>query len=143
MAIIGVFKMNKFETLHDVKAFIEHMAKISPRELEKSVEIAVVSQGSIGGSPTVKVSNMSFGIDWDANKLIIQPSEPLIKLTAEELADVRKSVSKAHSYHAGLIITPLIKENKEMKAFLLSLDPNILTDDQRNYVENLKKPKNK
>lgn len=50
--------------------------KTRPREMDKSLEIAVVSQGSMGGSPTVKIKNMVCGIDWDAGKLIIYPEDP-------------------------------------------------------------------
>lgn len=51
---------------------------------------------------------------------------------------VRKSVSQAHSYHTGIIVMPLMKENKELKSFIESLDPNLLTDEQKVQLENLK-----
>lgn len=135
--------MGNFNTLSDLKEFIDHIEKTRPRELDKSLEIAVVSQGSMGGSPTVKIKNMVCGIDWDAGKLIIYPEDPLIKLTPEDLEVVRKSVSQAHSYHTGLIVMPLIKENKELKSFIESLDPNLLTDEQKVQLENIKNTKRK
>lgn len=50
--------MVKFETLNDLKFFIEHIEKNRPRDLDNTVEIAIVSQGSIGGMPTVKIRDM-------------------------------------------------------------------------------------
>lgn len=67
----------------------------------------------------------------------------MIKLTPDELKDVRKSISQAYSYHTSLVIRPLMQENKEMKEFLLALDPSLLNDEQKAYVESLKKPRKK
>lgn len=135
--------MIKFKTLNDLKLFIEHIEKNRPRQLDNTVEIAIVSQGSIGGMPTVKIKDMVEGIDWDNGKFIIYTDEPVIKLTPEELKDVRKSISQAYSYHTSLVVRPLMQEKKEMKEFILSLDPSVLTPEQKEYVDSLKKPKKK
>lgn len=135
--------MSKFDSVKDLKVFLDHVEKNYPRELDSSIEIAIVSQGSIGGMPTVKIRDMAFGIDWDTGKLIIYTEDPVIKLTPEELQDVRKSISQAHSYHTSLIVRPLMQENKEMKEFLLSLDPSVLSDEQKAYIDGLKKPRNR
>ena len=132
--------MGTINTVSELKSFIDNIAENHKRELESTVEIVIVSQGSIGGTPTVKIKDIACGFDWDNGKLLIFTEEPVIKLTQEELEDVRKSVSNAHSYHTGLIIRPLMKENKEMRDFLISLDPAILTDEQKAYIESVKKP---
>lgn len=41
------------------------------------------------------------------------------------------------------LVRPLMKENKEMKEFLLSLDSSLLNDEQKAYVESLKNTKKK
>lgn len=135
--------MIKFETLNDLKLFIDHIEKNRPRELNNTVEISIVSQGSIGGMPTVKIRDMVCGIDWDNGKFIIYTDEPVIKLTPDELKDVRKSISQAYSYHTSLVVRPLMQENKEMKEFILNLDPSLLNDEQKAYVDSLKKNKKK
>lgn len=135
--------MIKFETLNDLKLFIDHIEKNRPRELNNTVEISIVSQGSIGGMPTVKIRDIVCGIDWDNGKFIIYTDEPVIKLTQDELKDVRKSISQAYSYHTSLVVRPLMQENKEMKEFILNLEPSLLNDEQKAYVDSLKKNKKK
>ncbi len=62
--------------------------------------IVVQSQGSIGGTPCVEVATLSAGIDWDHGKLMIYPAQPLTTLSAEDVADIRKSVAGGQSWHA-------------------------------------------
>jgi hypothetical protein len=62
--------------------------------------IAVQSQGSIGGTPCVEVSNVQAGFDWDSGKMMIYPSTPLTTLSAEDVGAIRESVSKGQSWHA-------------------------------------------
>lgn len=62
--------------------------------------IVVTSQGSLGGTPCVEVQSIHAGIDWDNGKLMIHPAQPLTALTAEDVADIRKSVAGGQSWHA-------------------------------------------
>jgi hypothetical protein len=121
-------------TLNDLKRFIEG---VTEEDLGKKVEVLVVSQGSAGPTPTVKVSDVAFGFDWDTGKLLIHTQEPVIKLTPEELKSVRESVSKAHSYHTGIIVKPLMTENRKLRELLLSIDPSLLNDEQLEVLKTL------
>ncbi len=114
-----------------LKDFLE---KIRPDNLENEVEIVIESQGSIGGTPTVKIKNIQVGFDWDNKKILIYTDTPVIKLTQEELEDVRKSLKQAHSFHTR----PLINALLEMRQFIDSLDKDKLTKEQKEYVESLK-----
>lgn len=62
--------------------------------------IVVASQGGIGGTQCVEVATMGAGIDWDRGKMMIHPAQPMTTLTADEVADIRKSVAGGQSWHA-------------------------------------------
>lgn len=62
--------------------------------------IVVVSQGKIGATTCVEVKNIQAGIDWDMGKFMIYPAEPLTTLSAEDVANIRKSVAGGQSWHA-------------------------------------------
>jgi hypothetical protein len=124
---------------NDLKHILDRM---SDRQLEESsVEVVVVSQGSMGGTPAVDVKHVGLGIDWDNNRVLISPDKPLIALTEEELKAIKKSVSQAHSYHTYLIVKPLMSQVDELKKFIKSLDQSTLTDEQRTFIENVDKRK--
>lgn len=120
----------------DIKNFIE---SLPIDKLEGNVEIVVMSQGSIGPTPTVKINNIQLGFDWDNGKILIFADSPIVKLTPEDLDAVKKSLSQAYSYHTSKVVMPLMKENKEMKAFITSLNTDGMTDIQKEYIKSLKK----
>lgn len=119
----------------DIKKFIE---SLTDDKLEGNVEIVVMSQGSIGPTPTVNIKNIQLGFDWDNGKILIFADAPIIKLTPEDLEAVKKSLSQAYSYHTSKVVMPLMRENKDMKNFILSLDTSNMNDIQKEYIESLK-----
>ena len=72
----------------------------SSRVLDFEARIVVQSQGSVGGTPTVAVSRVQVGFDWDNGKLLIYPEQALTTLTPDDVAAIRESVSKGGSWHA-------------------------------------------
>lgn len=67
---------------------------------EHTVGIEVYRPGSIGGTPSVAVSAVYKGFDWDNGRVIICPEVPLTELTPEQVADITASVRKGQSWHA-------------------------------------------
>lgn len=66
---------------------------------EDELVVSVVSQGSIGPSPSVKVTSIHAGFDWDRGNVIIYAESPLTELTPEDVESIRKSVHDAQSFH--------------------------------------------
>lgn len=86
----------------DFKTALHVMQQCAKEDERRPMTLAVViqSQGSIGGTPCVEVGNIQAGFDWDAGKLMIYPARPLTQLSQEDVAAIRKSVSKGQSWHA-------------------------------------------
>lgn len=86
----------------DLKTALHVIQQCLSEDERRPMKLAVVvqSQGSIGGTPCVEVGSMQAGFDWDAGKLMIYPSQPLIQLSPEDVAAIRESVSKGQSWHA-------------------------------------------
>ncbi|WP_434478002.1 hypothetical protein [Escherichia coli] len=67
---------------------------------DMDVTIVVHSPGRIGSTPSVEVQSIKAGFDWDAEQVMIFPSQPLTTLTPEQVADITDSVRKGQSWHA-------------------------------------------
>lgn len=70
------------------------------RGLDCEVRIVVQSQGSVGGTPSVAVSRVEAGFDWDNNKFLIYPKQALTTLEQDDIAAIHESVRKGGSWHA-------------------------------------------
>lgn len=68
------------------------------RPIKLAVE--VFEPGRIGGTPCSEVKYLNPGFDWNAGTLLIVPSEPLTRLSAEDVAAIHASISKGQSWHA-------------------------------------------
>lgn len=62
---------------------------------DPQVRIVITSRGSIGGTPTVGISDINVGIDWDNGKLLIVPDAPLQPLPEDhmQLTKLKESLS--------------------------------------------------
>ncbi|EKD0811046.1 hypothetical protein OQ309_001991 [Escherichia coli] len=67
---------------------------------DMDVTIVVHSPGSIGSTPSVEVQSIHAGFDWDSEKVLIFPAQPLTTLTPEQITDITDSVRKGQSWHA-------------------------------------------
>lgn len=72
----------------------------SSRTLELEARIVVQSQGSVGSTPSVAVSSVQAGFDWDSGKFLIYPEQALTALTPDDVAAIRDSVRRGGSWHA-------------------------------------------
>lgn len=61
------------------------LGRIPKRNETIKLTVAVYQPGSIGRTPVVAVESISEGIDWDRNTVLIQPEEPLTRLSSEDL----------------------------------------------------------
>lgn len=84
------------------EAFIPRDGAIDERDAEHEVRIVVHAPGSIGGTPSVSLSErgVQVGFDWDHGKLLLYPEVPLTRLTPEDVAAIHESVKKGQSWHA-------------------------------------------
>ena len=62
--------------------------------------VKTLNPGSVGGTPSVDVTRLKFGIDWDAGKVLIETDVPLTRLTPEDVAAIHKSAKEGQSWHA-------------------------------------------
>lgn len=65
-----------------------------------ALHVKVFAPGSVGGTPSVAVTAMHIGIDWDAGKLLIDTDKPLTILSPEDVAAIHKSAKEGQSWHA-------------------------------------------
>jgi hypothetical protein len=84
------------------EAFIPRDGAIDERDADHEVRIVVHALGSIGGTPSVSLSErgVQVGFDWDHGKLLLYPEVPLTRLTSEDVAAIHESVKKGQSWHA-------------------------------------------
>lgn len=85
-----------------------------------TLQVCVFSPGSIGPAPTCEITDISSGFDWDSGKILIDTQEPLTRLSPEDVADIRKSVSRGQSWHA-------FQRHKQMKAELKEKEVELRT----------------
>lgn len=83
-----------------LKEVFERILRLFKNSPNLELRIVVQSQGSVGGTPSVAVSNVQAGFDWDSGKLLIYPEQVLTALTPEDIAAIRESVSRGQSWHA-------------------------------------------
>jgi hypothetical protein len=87
------------------------------------LKIVVFQPGSLGGVPTVAVQQAFFGIDWNANQLMLYPTRPLTTLTPEDLAAVHKSAKEGQSWHAYQAYKQKADELTKLRGVIKALLP--------------------
>ena len=120
----------------DAIAYIERQQKMHSHR-DWRLTIAISNPGGLTAHQTVEVKAIEAGFDWTAGQLILRPAAPLSRLTAEQVADVTKSVRAGSSWHAY----EREKKNRAEVATLqaenarLVRDLQLMTDDRDSWRE--------
>ena len=62
--------------------------------------VTIQSEGGLGGTPSVAVTGIHAGFDWDSGKVLISTERALTGLSAEDVEAIRASVRQGSSWHA-------------------------------------------
>ena len=62
--------------------------------------VTIQSEGGLGGTPSVAVTGIHAGFDWDSGKVLISTERALTGLSAEDVEAIRASVRQGGSWHA-------------------------------------------
>lgn len=89
--------------------------------------IPIHRPGSLGGTPCVQVTRLSAGIDWDHSRLFVGADEPLSVLTADEVADIRRSIAKGQSWHAYQAHKQMASKLDQALARIAELEAELVT----------------
>lgn len=111
---------------------------LSPRDKQRTVNIVVVNEGTMGATPTVNVKQASFGFDWDSQMFMLFPEQPLTTLTREEIEDISKSVNNTQSFHTRQLLKENYEREKKLREFIKNLDQSVMTDEQKEFISQLR-----
>jgi len=111
---------------------------LSPRDKQRTVNIVVVNEGTMGATPTVNVKQASFGFDWDSQMFMLFPEQPLTTLTREEIEDISKSVNNTQSFHTRQLLKENYEREKTLREFIKNLDKSVMTDEQKEFISQLR-----
>lgn len=111
--------------------------ELNDRDKKRTISIVVASEGLMGGTPTVEVKQASLGFDFDSQKVLIFPEQPLTALTPENLEDISKSVNDSHSFHTRQLLKEGHEREKKLHQFLKDLDQSTMTSEQKEYISQL------
>ena len=101
-------------TLEELKEFLEHALR-HQRHDPTAMQIGIVVQtaGSVGGTPTVGVKNLSIGFDWDNGKILIYPDKDLREIGRDEIKAIRDKYEELG--WSQYKIDNIKRENKQLK----------------------------
>lgn len=112
--------------------------ELSPRDRQRTVNIVVVNEGTMGATPTVNVKQASFGFDWDSQMFMLFPEQPLTTLTREEIEDISKSVNNTQSFHTRQLLQEHYDREKVLRDFIKTLDQSGMTAEQKEFVSKVR-----
>jgi hypothetical protein len=112
--------------------------ELSQRDKQRTVNIVVVNEGTMGATPTVNVKQASFGFDWDSQMFMLFPEQPLTTLTREEIEDISKSVNNTQSFHTRQILKENYEREQTLREFIKNLDQSVMTDEQKEFIRKLR-----
>jgi hypothetical protein len=112
--------------------------ELSQRDKQRTVNIVVVNEGTMGATPTVNVKQASFGFDWDSQMFMLFPEQPLTTLTREEIEDISKIVNNTQSFHTRQILKENYEREKTLREFIKNLDQSVMTDEQKEFISQLR-----
>lgn len=88
-------------TLGDLLDFAESLIPtLGGRVRKLKLKIPIFSPGSLGGTPSLDIHDLSLGFDHDQGRLFFCTEQQLSALSREEISAIQKSVSMGQSYHA-------------------------------------------
>jgi hypothetical protein len=91
------------------------------RKDTKALQVPVFAPYSVGGTACVGVTAIHSGIDWDANKIMLQTERPVTLLTPEDVAAIHKSAKEGQSWHAYQMHKKLSDRIRALEAELAAL----------------------
>lgn len=62
--------------------------------------VKTCNPGGLSGHQTTEVKTVYAGIDWEAGQVIVEPAEPLTRLSPEDVKAIVASVRAGSSWHA-------------------------------------------
>jgi threonine dehydratase len=83
------------------------------RKDTKALQVPVFAPYSVGA--------IHSGIDWDANKIMLQTERPVTLLTPEDVAAIHKSAKEGQSWHAYQMHKKLSDRIRALEAELAAL----------------------
>jgi hypothetical protein len=107
-------------TLTNFKSIIDHIFATARNPDTIQVGIQVVAPGSVGGTPLSGLKSVVKGFDWDNNKLILSPDDPLHMISVDEIASIEKSLKDAG--WSLYEFENLKKENRRLRKLLENRD---------------------
>jgi hypothetical protein len=113
-------------------------SELSPRDKQRTVNIVVVNEGTMGATPTVNVKQASFGFDWDSQMFMLFPEQPLTTLTREEIDDISKSVHDTQSFHTRQLLKENYERERTLREFIKNLDQSSMTTEQKEFISQLR-----
>ena len=91
---------------------------------DAEVLVCVQSQGELRGhTPAVAVIEAHAGFDWDSGAVLLSTENPLIALSAEQVAAILKSVRAGQSWHAYQAHKSLRERIRELETQLAARSP--------------------
>lgn len=105
--------------LKNLKAEIDWIVSTLSDDEDLEVAIKVIRVGAIGGTPTIPVTNIFKGFDWDSGSVILSCDSELREIDRDEIKKLRESYEELGWKHYQ--ISNLKKENKRLKGELEQL----------------------
>lgn len=112
--------------------------ELNQRDKQRTVNIVVVNEGTMGSTPTVNVKQASFGFDWDSQMFMLFPEQPLTILSREEIEDISKSVNDTQSFHTRKLLKENYEREKTLREFIKKLDQSSMTDEEKEFISTLR-----
>ena len=108
-------------TIMKLSTLIPALQNILATHGDAEVLVCVQSQGELRGlTPSVAVTAAHAGFDWDSGRVLLSTENPLIALSAGEVAAILKSVRAGQSWHAYQAHKSLRERIRDLEAQLAS-----------------------
>lgn len=83
-----------------LKELKEYLNSLPEGHLEKKFMIPIFKPGTLGGTPSIEITSISLGFDWNQDAAFAETGEELTTLNTVEISAIIESVRKGQSYHA-------------------------------------------
>ena len=103
----------------DLKTKIDWIVSTLSDDEDLEVVIKVIRVGAVGRTPTIPITNVFKGFDWDRGSVILSCDSELREIDLDEVKQLRKTYDKLSWKHYQ--ISRLKKENERLKVELEQL----------------------